>query len=131
MFDTRIAHSLRSVSPTIRKWTEVRRRISPSVNIVHGQRVLHRSLKSRGSTCLSILMRRTDIWADLTADRGWKERRFSAITGFKLHPYPFKYSRDEYFLIVTFGSTTKSIPAIFKRIFQQWLEIEIKFFITF
>lgn len=48
---------------------------------------------------------RTGIWADLAADRDWKEHRFSAITGFEPHLCPFIYFRDEYFLTVAFDST--------------------------
>lgn len=55
---------------------------------------------------VSIDAARADIWADLAADRDWKEHRFSAITGFKLRLCPFKYSRDEYFAIMAFGNIT-------------------------
>lgn len=98
--DARIAHSLRPVSPRIRKRTEIRgrrRRISFTVNVPW-------SWKSRGSTCLY----RCGASGYMSGLSGGsrKEHRFSVITGFELRFCPFKYSRDEYFLILAFGSTT-------------------------
>lgn len=99
-FDVRIAHSLRPGSSAIRKWIEIRRRYvneyrSRSTYLISKLKIAWFYV---AISCLYAA--RADIWADLAADRGWKEHRFSAITGFELRLCSFKYSRDEYFLIV-------------------------------
>lgn len=68
--------------PAIKKRTEIRKRcrrwISFTVNVPYLGVENHMDLRVYVDTA------RADIWAELATNRGWKEHRFSPITGFEL-----------------------------------------------